>query len=105
MQLIAMLRGDPWLPQFTGRVIKHNMDDSGPGISENYHEAIREANRQLVIEALEAGRDDVKGIAEYAKVDYTTAKSHLDRLIKMGRVEFVEVKSRRGRKRLYGIAK
>lgn len=99
MQLIALLRNDPFIPPH-GRVTTHRMDD-GPRLSENYHEAIRNANRQKVIDALHAGYRCVKTIAAEAGMDYTTAKSHLDKLIAQGNVKFSKEKNGRTQRVIY----
>ena len=103
MQLIALLRNDPWTP-LPGRVIRHSMED-GPRLDQNYHEAIRNANREKVIAALSSGRQGVASIAEKAGMDYTTAKSHLDKLIKAGKVASEKEISGRGRKVIYWVVK
>ena len=98
MQLIALLRNDPFIPP-RGRVITHRMEDDG--IDENYHDAIRNANRQKVIDALHAGYQCVKTIAAEAGMDYTTAKSHLDKLIAQGNVKFSKEKNGRTQRVIY----
>lgn len=79
--------------------------DEGPRLSENYHDAIRNANRQKVIEAMKSGCECVKSIAEKSGMDYTTAKNHLDKLIASGVVTMAEAKGLKGRKKIYRITK
>lgn len=98
MQLISLLRNDPWIP-FSGRVIRHSMED-GPRLNENYHEAIRNQNRALVLQALN-DNESVKELADATGLDYSTVKSHLDKLVKAGLVRVFEKKVPRTRKRIY----
>ena len=103
MQLIALLRNDPWTP-LPGRVIRHSMED-GPRLSENWHEATRQQNRALVLQAIGNGWSSVAEIAEVSGLDYTTAKKHLDKLIELGKVEMIEAKGGKGRKKIYRVTK